>query len=383
MKTQTAENQESQPLDPLIAIKAKTGPYLGARSWSGGRRRVLGTRPREHCYHVMSRTCGGSVFFDDLEKEALMRLLWKMSEFCGLKLLTYCVMGNHFHALVEVPVREEWMRQFEGAQGERRLFEHLSLLYSRAFLDDLRVELAEHRKHKREDLAQERLAEFTRRLCDLSIFVKEVKERFSRWYNKRHERKGTLWMDRFKSVLVEGGRKDDSPDALRTMAAYIDLNPVRAKVVDDPAKYRWSGYGEASGGSRRARRGLCAIAGVPVDAWGKRGASAYRMWLYDDGAEVTERQQPEKVIRHGVKMNERRKVLNEQGRMTRAQLIRLRVRFFTDGAVIGSRAFVEGTFESARECFSPKRKSGARAIRALSEKQALFSLRDLQVKAIT
>ena len=190
-------------------------------------------------------------------------------------------------------------------------------------------------------------------------------------------------MDRFKSVLVEGGRKDDSPDALRTMAAYIDLNPVRAKLVDDPAKYRWSSYGEASGGSRRARRGLCAIAGVPVDAWARRGAAAYRMWLYDDGAEVTDRQQPDKVIRHGVKMCERRKVLNKHGQMTRAELIRLRVRYFTDGAVIGSRDYIEEVFKSARRKFSPKRKSGARIIRALNEKEPLYSLRDLQVKAVT
>jgi REP element-mobilizing transposase RayT len=380
MKMQTAETQVSETHDPLVGIKAKTGPYLGARSWSGGRRRVLGTRPREHCYHVMSRTCGGAVFFDDVEKEALMRLLWKMSEFCGLKLLTYCVMGNHFHALVEVPVREEWLRQFEGPRGEKRLFEHLAQLYSRAFLDDLRAEIAELREAKHEKAAQERLAEFTRRLCDLSIFVKEVKERFSRWYNKRHERKGTLWMDRFKSVLVEGGRKDDAPDALRTMAAYIDLNPVRAKLVTDPAKYRWSGYGEASGGSRRARRSLCAVTGVGVDAWEKRGAAAYRMWLYADGGEVTDKRQPGKIIRHGVSKTERRKVLAESGRLTRAQLIRLRVRYFTDGTVIGSKAYVEEVFASARKQFSPKRKNGPRLIRSLADEEALYSLRDLQVR---
>ena len=383
MNAQTAENQSHEPIDPLIGIKAKTGSYLGARSWSGGRRRVIGTRPREHCYHVMSRTCGGTVFFDDVEKEALMRLLWKMSEFCGVRLLTYCVMGNHFHALVEVPVREEWLKQFEGPVGERRLFQHLGQLYSHSFLDDLRTELEELRKENRENLVQARLAAFTRRLCDLSIFVKEVKERFSRWYNKRHSRKGTLWMDRFKSVLVEGGRKDDAPDALRTMAAYIDLNPVRAEIVSDPAKYRWSGYGEAMGGSRRARRSLCSVAGIAVDAWDARGAAAYRMWLYADGGEITDRQQPENVIRHGVDMGERRRVLDAGGKMSRAELIRLRVRYFTDGAVIGSRAFVEEVFEGAREQFSPKRKTGARSIRALAEDQPLYALRDLKVNAVT
>jgi hypothetical protein len=37
-----------------------------------------------------------------------------------------------------------------------------------------------------------------------------LKERFSRWYNKHHNRRGTLWMERFKSVLVEGhGQRDE------------------------------------------------------------------------------------------------------------------------------------------------------------------------------
>ncbi len=48
--------------------------------------------------------------------------------------------------------------------------------------------------------------------------------------------------------------------ALR-MAAYIDLNPVRAGMVKDPADYRWCSYGEAVGGGakgngKKAREGL-------------------------------------------------------------------------------------------------------------------------------
>jgi len=42
----------------------------------------------------MSRTCGGEVFWDDVEKEALRRLLWKVAEFSGVRLVTYCIMGN-------------------------------------------------------------------------------------------------------------------------------------------------------------------------------------------------------------------------------------------------------------------------------------------------
>jgi putative transposase len=70
--------------------------------------------------------------------------------------------------------------------------------------------------------------------------MKTLKQRFSVWYNRNHRRYGTLWADRFKSVLVEG-----SGNPLQTMAAYIDLNPVRAGIVEDPKEYRFSGYAEA------------------------------------------------------------------------------------------------------------------------------------------
>ena len=78
--------------------------------------------------------------------------------------------------------------------------------------------------------------QFTDRMWDLGKFMKTLKQRFTTWYNKCNGRKGTLWEDRFKSVLVEDG------DALRTMSSYIDLNPVRAGIVDDPKEYRWCGY---------------------------------------------------------------------------------------------------------------------------------------------
>ncbi len=65
---QTPDSQLDPLEEQLIGINAKTAPYPAARSWSGGRKRILGKGPFEsYCYHVMSRTCGGEVFFDDVE----------------------------------------------------------------------------------------------------------------------------------------------------------------------------------------------------------------------------------------------------------------------------------------------------------------------------
>jgi putative transposase len=377
MKAAPVLDPQSLPLEEqLVGVNAKTGLYPGAHSWSGGRRRILGKGPLEsYCYHVMSRTCGGEVFFDEVEKEALRRVLWRMAEFCGIKVVTYCLMGNHFHLLAEVPHRDTWLQRFDGPQGEAKLLEHLCILYSKTYVDLLRDELSDLRQRGLESLAQQKIEAIKKRFCELSLFVKEVKERFSRWFNKRRGRRGTLWMDRFKSVLVEG-----KGEALRTMAAYIDLNPVRAGLVKDPKDYRWCGYAEALGGNRRAQRGLCKAIGKPVDGWQTAGAAeAYRCILFDEGREVKDAQN-ENVVERGVSVESAREVLAERGKLSPAELVRLRVRYFSDGAILGSKAFVEGIFEAQREQFSPKRKRGARRI--MEADYSLYALRQLKLKPV-
>ena len=53
-------------------------------------------------------------------------------------------------------------------------------------------------------------------------------------FNARHGRTGTLWEGRYKACLVDGA------DYLLRCARYIDLNPVRARMTDAPAGFRWS-----------------------------------------------------------------------------------------------------------------------------------------------
>jgi hypothetical protein len=69
------------------------------------------------------------------------------------------------------------------------------------------------------------------------IVMKEIKQTFSWYYNQRHNRRGTLWGERFKSVMVERG------ETLINCLAYIDLNPIRADIVERPEDYRWNSLG--------------------------------------------------------------------------------------------------------------------------------------------
>ena len=348
--------EQAGDVDPLVGVNAKTSWYPAAgRAWSGGRRRILGPRVFEaNYYHVMSRTCGGEIYFDDVEKEALKRVLWRVAALCGVEVLTYCVMGNHFHVLVAVPHRETWLRRFEGAEGERRLLGHLRTLYSKSYIEQLQMEIQEWRRLGQEALVQRKLESFKRRMGDLSRYVKEVKERFSRWYNKRHERKGTLWMDRFKSVLIEsnvgrrGEREADRVDVVRAMAAYIDLNPVRGELVEDAKDYPWCGYGEACAGEKRAQRGLCRVVGRAVEGWDAQGVEkVYAGLLLGVDWETGKRR---KRQRQG----------GEGENLSLAEMLRGRVRAFSESLVLGSQGFVEEVFEANRSLFGPKRKEGAR-----------------------
>ncbi len=428
----TNDLKEISPLEkatlPTAAMPGRMASI--GRTMKRPRRRILGQFGGENAggqaYHVMSRTAGGEKLFGDVEKEAFRRLMWRMARFSGVEILTYALMGNHFHILVKVPERAKFLERFEGEGGEERLLEHLSLLYSKAYLVSLRQEIARVREAGREEEVQLILDTFRKRFCDLSCFVKELKERFSRWFNKHHERRGTLWMDRFKSVLVEDG------EALRTMALYIDLNPVRAGLVKDPKDYRWTGYGEASGGSKRARRGLCRVMEAPMDSWEeKRGAGspgeAYRCWLFGEGLEagIEKTMTPGAgagVVRSGLEASSglptslphsaeatrdkklrgpgksavpvtlRSKkgftkekveaVLKSGGKLSRADLLRCRVRWFSDGVAIGSKGFVEGVFKGCRNHFGAKRKTGARRVRE-DEAGSLHALRELRVRAVT
>jgi len=189
----------------------------------------------------------------------------------------------------------------------------------------------------------------------------------TRWYNKRVDRPGTLWAERFKSTLVE-----NSVEAILRVACYIDLNSVRAGQTTDPAQYRFSGYGAAVRGDRRAREGLMRILGV--SDWAE-AARMYRQMLYSRAARANE---SGKVV---LDEKQIREVMDRGGELGLGDILLYRIRYFTDGVAFGSREFVEGVFRKFRGRFGPKRKTGARRIRGIGLGD-FYTLRDLRVNAI-
>ena len=322
------------------------------------------------CYHVVSRIVDRAFKLDDGEKEIFRRTMRTAEAFSGVRVLTYAIMSNHFHVLVEVPER--------GEVGEAELLRRMTVLYGDANVAARVLQWAEWRKNGASYLADAERDRLLARMGDVSTFVKTLKQRYSMSYNARHKRSGTLWEERFKSVLVENGES-----AKAAVAAYIDLNPVRARLVADPKDYRWSGYGEACGGGKAAREGLIAV--HDSRHYEQRGAwrhvsARYRVLLYAEGG-VRRAAYGGRVVRKGIATEEVDQVLEGGGKLPLPEILRCRVRYFTDGMVIGGKAFVERVFNENRGLFGPKRKDGARKMR-FGEWGDLRTARALRVDAV-
>jgi len=297
-------------------------------------------------------------------------------------------MSNHFHLLVRVPHRP---KEFEVplevvvARLERALGETAA--------GELRKQMAFWETTKNEAAIEEWRQRQVARMFSLSEFVKCLKFRFTRWYNRKHGRKGVLWESRFTSVIVE-----EEERALRTMAAYIDLNPVRAGLVADPADYRWSGYAEAMAGKARSRRGLVRIIGqmawpretaAGAKPWGSeafpkkvetRALVFYRAILGGQGAE--RRREDGTVVRRGLNEKVRERLTTANERRLTAEVLTRRVQHFTRGVMLGSRAFVDEWFERNRQVVQGRsrteRKQGARPL-GRPALRGLYAFRDVRL----
>ena len=165
-------------------------------------------------YHVISRTALDGLPLEDLEKDYLLKLIQRLSSVYFAEVLGFSIMGSHFHLAVrmhpdEAFSDEEVRKRFEiyyGPNGER-------------------------------ELTEGQIPAFRKRWASLSEYVREIKQSFSRYFNKTHGRRGFFWGERFKSVIVEDG------DTLLNLLAYLELNAVRAGIVERPEAYRWCSLG--------------------------------------------------------------------------------------------------------------------------------------------
>jgi len=370
---------------------------VGARRWLAPWK---DSRTTPVLYHVISRVVDRRLAFHRDEKEHFRKLMRMYETFSGCRVLAYAVMGNHFHLLLEVPPRPDAV--LDAATLDRKVFaERLAGIYKAGVVAEILKTLdtalaaTDGSEASRIRVTEEIAGPYLIRMHDLSEFMNGVLKRFTRWFNRQQKRTGTLWEERFKSVIVESGIP------ARTVAAYIDLNPVRAGLAADPADYRWSSYGEAVGAGARSVAGKVARGGLvrallcsdgvrdEPERWSEV-SGRYRLLLRQamerKGRKTTVRQGNEvgaaagpAVAGFGAGSDAADAKAGFAAEMSFAGMLMRRVRYFTAGAVIGSRETVEQCFERARYRFGPKRKTGARKMRgsATDAADVIWTMRDL------
>lgn len=273
---------------------------------------------RDAYYHLSTRIVAGDWLLGAVEKEILRKNIWLVAERFGIQIVTYAIMSNHLHVVAYAPRREpltdrELLRRYCLIHCGTSLWEQLHLAALERSLTE-----------NSEEAAAWRDAEL-RKMSDISEYMKLLKQRFSIWYNRAHDRFGTLWAERFKSTLLESGI------AVSQCAAYVDTNPIRARICKDPKDYRFSGYAEAVAGNQRARAGIAKA--VCAGSW-KAAHNAYRMALFVRAS------RPSKSGKTAVSASAAAEVFTKGGQISPTDFLRCRCRYFTQGAVLGSKAFV-------------------------------------------
>ncbi len=124
-------------------------------------------------YHILSRTALDGLPFRDIEKDKMVEIIRRFSRVYFTEIMGFCIMDNHFHLVA---------RMHPGAN----------------FSDsDIRGRYVAFYGND-DEFTKELIPHLRKRWASLSEFVKDIKQNFSRYYNKMHDRIGTLWGARFK-----------------------------------------------------------------------------------------------------------------------------------------------------------------------------------------
>ena len=268
-------------------------------------------------YHVISRTALAGFPLETAEKDYLLGLIRRLSTFYFVDVLGFCVMSNHFHWVGRVypenhPSDDEIRKRLESWFPKGRV------------------------------ITPQDVGRFRTRWTSLSQFVKDIKQGFARYYNQRHNREGFFWGGRFKSLIVQDGR------SLINLLAYVDLNPVRAGIVQRPEAYRWCSLGyHVLTGNRDDMLSL----DFGMREWGGNNPAEmlrkYRQFLYETGTVNTGKGQP---MDAGIVARERKKNFE----LKRLELFSFRARYFTEAGIMGSKEFVQEVFDQVKHLLSSK-----------------------------
>ena len=295
-------------------------------------------------YHIISRTALDGFPLGDIEKDFMLDLIKRYSSLYLIEVLGFCLMGNHFHLLVKM---------FPG----------------NGFSDEDIEKRYENFYGNESVLADGRISYLREKLSKLFEFVREIKVGFTRYYNRQHNRRGYFWGERFKSVIVENG------ETLINCLAYIDLNPLRAGMVERPEDYLWSslGYHIQTGNKDDFLSldfGLKEF-GVMTN---KERLKYYHKYVYEAGNLDRTNSVAAKLTDSDILEKENQKDYQKDCKIRRIDRFMNRSRYFTDSGIIGTKEFVSMNYRRFKDEFMSKREKIPKPVAGLD---GIFSLKRL------
>ncbi len=222
--------------------------------------------PSPTYYHLISHLQPELPYLRSSDKEYLLRLIEKLVSVFAVRLVSYAILGNHFHLLIRSE-GEDKMSEAEAVERALRLYAP-SIVFSRSG------------------------SYWKSRLSDISYFMKEVNQRFSQRYNWIYGRRGHVFNERFRSIVVEEA-------GLLAVSLYIDLNAVRAGLSKSLSGYRWVSYAGRRAGFGGWLMGLEEAFGIGLSGYGELLEEVGRMEKEGKGkVEESERPLLEQVLRY-------------------------------------------------------------------------------------
>ena len=295
-------------------------------------------------YHIISRTVGQDFLLHDREKQKLFDIIKRYSSLFFVKVIGYAIMSNHFHLLVRMDTGEDY--------SDETVHNRLKVFYG----------------HDYAELRFSNLEPVREKLGNLSEYVKGIKQTFSWWYNRIHKRRGYFWSDRFKSVLIQSG------ESLLNCSGYIDLNALRAGIVEKPEEYRWCSLGyriqQGNKDGFLSFSGLFEFEDHRKDE--KELLRLYRSFVYEVGGEI------EKPGKATIDENLLKFEKERHFELAKSEVFRYRWRYFSDGLVLGSKSFIQSAYESFSGVVFYKKERKAHATGISKEMYSLRRLNSLR-----
>jgi len=266
-------------------------------------------------YHLYTRVAGPPDFYPLQERKAARQLIAVIRFFVEVyfcRLVSYEVMGNHYHFIVFMEAFRALSRPELRAKA-RRLFGQRFEIQTAGWTDS----------------DWER---FNRRLFDVSCLMQQINGRYGLWFNRNFNRRGHFWAERFKNTQLL------DLEAVQECLLYIELNALRAGLVRRPEQWK---YGSARLRWKKKDRDLLPLDRIFVGGDRETSYSLYRFRLYSRGAVPTKEGQAR--ISPEVLEKEARSGFRGSGQY------RDRLRFFTDGLAVGSREKVSLLLDQFRQ----------------------------------